>query len=434
MTCQKNHRRIHAVRRRGQAAIELTFFLPMLVALWSIIFLASSLTLSRSHASLGARNKAFSGRHEPWQPSGDYDTSRLSVPGASAVGLILGPAPRQPADGGLLHAEDTRSVDVRFGPLKRLVRDVTTEHYVLGGSWDLQEIEFREHPRLTLTEKSAYFGIGIPLNAFAGLLGFGSGGGGGGNAIASTHQAFRDARNQLQRLIDQLESDLRRVRSDLDTEKNKENPDRELVARLEGDESEIAQQIRKVRGQLEDVTNQQQHLEQALPGTQSGGGPGEVQPPDRPLPIGQRIASEALDRVGSGDYAYEVDRPPLGPDTNKCNLFVYDVLDSVGKRPPLRPRPLPWQDPRYPPIAGDYANPEYEIPGLPVVAGPPLPGDIIAIPHDYADASGHVAIVVSYDPATGTGKSVSVSSANGKVVTSDWGFRPGQSPTIRRPQ
>jgi hypothetical protein len=232
-------------RRRGQATIELVFFLPMLVALLSIVFFAASLTLSRSHASIGARNKAFGGRHEPWKPSGDYTVSRLPVPGTSYAGLILGPRPRQRADGGLLRAEETRDVEVRFGPLKKLVQDVTTEHYVLGGSWDKQEIKFRHHPRLTLTEKSAYFGIGIPLNGFGNLIGFGSGGGGAGSAIASANQAISDARNQLDGVINDLRDQLNSVRNALNAERAKDPPDENRIRELEHRERELKQQIKE---------------------------------------------------------------------------------------------------------------------------------------------------------------------------------------------
>lgn len=270
MTSSSTTRHPRSTRRRGEAKIELVFFLPLLMALFSIVFLAASLTLSHSYASIGARNKAFRGRHEPWKPSGDYDTSRLSVPGASYAGLILGPSPRQQADGGLLHAEETRDVGVRFGPLKELVKDVTMEHYVLGGSWDQQEIEFRTHARLTLTAKSAYFGIGIPLNAFGSLAGFGSGGGGGANAIATANQAINDARNQLSNSINDLNRQLNDIRNALNAERNKVPPDEERIKELEKRERDINKQI----GDLKEAEKKMHVDLSPAAGTSGGGGNG----------------------------------------------------------------------------------------------------------------------------------------------------------------
>ncbi len=72
---------------------------------------------------------------------------------------------------------------------------------------------------------------------------------------------------------------------------------------------------------------------------------------------------------------------------------------------------------RYPPGAGNLSNPDYNVPGWPVVIGSTLPGDLIAL-------SGHVGIV------SGSGTSISAS-PSGKIEN-DWGFRTGQTPVIRR--
>lgn len=77
------------------------------------------------------------------------------------------------------------------------------------------------------------------------------------------------------------------------------------------------------------------------------------------------------------------------------------------------------------PTAGQWGDPKVQIPGYPVVDNP-QPGDVIAIPHRYGDATGHVGIVVV------KGKTASQSSITDSVEVNDWGFRPGQKPVFRR--
>lgn len=144
-----------------------------------------------------------------------------------------------------------------------------------------------------------------------------------------------------------------------------------------------------------------------------------------------QVVKEAVAHRGSTEYSYDTAKGNLPAKTNKCNLFVYDVLCSAAACPPLRDHN--WIPPKYAPIASDYAEPTKVIPGLPVVQGDPRPGDIVAEAHNYSDASGHVGIVVDYDAATNKGTSLSVSAKSGRVELTDWGFRKGQTPTFRRP-
>ena len=104
---------------------------------------------------------------------------------------------------------------------------------------------------------------------------------------------------------------------------------------------------------------------------------------------------------------------------NKCNKFVSDVLISAKVPVPVMNGVMS------PPTAGQWADPNYVIPHFPVVTEP-MPGDIVAEAHNYADATGHVGIVV------GTNLTASQSSNTDTVVVNDWGFRPDNNPTFRR--
>ena len=87
----------------------------------------------------------------------------------------------------------------------------------------------------------------------------------------------------------------------------------------------------------------------------------------------------------AASYAYSGTHYP-GPNTNKCNTFVGDVLSDSGVQPKR------WFGLRGPISAGDWADPMKEISHFPIV-NDPRPGDIVAISHHYSDASGHVAVV-----------------------------------------
>ena len=54
----------------------------------------------------------------------------------------------------------------------------------------------------------------------------------------------------------------------------------------------------------------------------------------------------------------------------------------------------------------------------PIDASQLKPGDVISIPHDSADATGHVAIYA--------GDGITISAASLGLVYNDWGFRPSQ--------
>lgn len=234
-----------ARRRHGAAAIEFVFFLPLLVALWSIIFLVSEITLARSHASLGARNKAFRGRHEPWRKSDDYSVLSLPVAGTQAVGRILGQAQKLDADaqkldadGGLLKANETRKI-TGFGPLSGLFDEATREHFVLAGTWDKQQIEFTKHSPLTLTDKVKLFHPRIKIDRFAALASFALRSG-VGQALASVRPA--EAEKLSSRLIGRAQDEA---------------------------EQRVEQTVAELTGQINAIQSELTTLENALPRNES---------------------------------------------------------------------------------------------------------------------------------------------------------------------
>jgi len=140
--------------------------------------------------------------------------------------------------------------------------------------------------------------------------------------------------------------------------------------------------------------------------------------------IPERIVRVAQSKVGRRDWLYSVSKDNFGPNTNKCNQFVYDVMVEAGVMPP--PYVPKYFFFRRPPTAGEWAKPSVEIEGWTVVVDP-IEGDVIAEAHDYRDATGHVGIVVARK------QSVSSNSLlGGVIVQNDWGFRSDNNPTFRR--
>ena len=133
------------------------------------------------------------------------------------------------------------------------------------------------------------------------------------------------------------------------------------------------------------------------------------------------IAKKAASYEGSSDWAYGTSKGRFAKNTNKCNLFVEDTLKEKGSNVPDMNGLFSYNGP----TAGQWGDPNVEIPGYPVVKTP-QPGDIVAIPHRYGDATGHVGIV------TAKGKTASQSAITDAVENNDWGFRPGQKPVFRR--
>jgi RHS repeat-associated protein len=96
------------------------------------------------------------------------------------------------------------------------------------------------------------------------------------------------------------------------------------------------------------------------------------------------IFNQARELNNDPRYQYASPSRP-GPNKNKCNFFVDDVLQHTDVAPSRNIFGMPIS-------AGTWADPNAKIPNFPVVTSP-RPGDIVAIAANYSDASGHVAIV-----------------------------------------
>ena len=121
------------------------------------------------------------------------------------------------------------------------------------------------------------------------------------------------------------------------------------------------------------------------------------------------LVDRAAGRVGSADWAFAAKRSPFPDDTNKCNLFVYEMTTGAGYAVPQKPHVKLYgygATVMLPPNAGDWASPSYPI-GSSVVVSDPQPGDVVAWSNPlYTDATGHVGIVAYPLPATPQSKTL----------------------------
>lgn len=108
-----------------------------------------------------------------------------------------------------------------------------------------------------------------------------------------------------------------------------------------------------------------------------------------------------------------------GRGGDKCNAFIWDVLTAGGHQPGRI------SDGRIP-SAREWVDPNVHIPGY-IIIDPKKglkPGDIIAM-------AGHVGIYVPF-PSSNSLSLATISATEFIIIHNDWGFRNGQSPTIRR--
>jgi hypothetical protein len=108
--------------------------------------------------------------------------------------------------------------------------------------------------------------------------------------------------------------------------------------------------------------------------------------------IRQKIVEAAQEHIGSPAWDFKLAKGTYPEGTDKCNLFVYEMLTGAGASPGT---PHGWRHPSSP-RAGEWADPNYAIPGWRVLGPdePPQPGDVVAQPGDFPNgASGHVMIV-----------------------------------------
>jgi len=121
--------------------------------------------------------------------------------------------------------------------------------------------------------------------------------------------------------------------------------------------------------------------------------------------IRQKIVDRANAQIGSTAWDFKVAKGNFPEKKDKCNLFVYEMLDGAGATPG-RPNGH-WYWKQYPPGAGQWGDPSYAIPGWRALGPdePPQPGDVVAQPRDYPDgASGHAMIVGPNNTFIGVGE------------------------------
>ncbi len=178
---------------------------------------------------------------------------------------------------------------------------------------------------------------------------------------------------------------------------------------------------------------------------------------------GNALVDRALTHVGQTRWAYANEITSLDGgislprNTNKCNFFVYDMIQQVHGSAPTYTygRGGSWSPIRktVPALAGSWAETDdpasdntpgwrsinFRPPGRDAVP----PGAILAIAARYADATGHVGIITYPDPASTTTRinaatrmvtvvmpGKTVSAAGSAVLHNDWGFRTSSAPEI----
>jgi RHS repeat-associated protein len=143
--------------------------------------------------------------------------------------------------------------------------------------------------------------------------------------------------------------------------------------------------------------------------------------PDGRSPLGDVVALARLFLDYRNDqWNFDTEKGGFLAGEFKCNLFVYDILTWSGQSPgrpnePGRKAQLRGARGKRPPLASQWADAEFEIPGW-IITNSPQPGDV-------ASDGNHVGIV------SGSGMTISATPMNG-VVENDWGFREDQSGTV----
>lgn len=109
-----------------------------------------------------------------------------------------------------------------------------------------------------------------------------------------------------------------------------------------------------------------------------------------------RIVKAAQDKVGSVAWSFDATNGVFGPGTNKCMLFVHDVLLGAGADVGL-PHGMRHKSP---PTAGDWGTAGTSIDAWRPIRDPekPMPGDVVGQAGNYSDATGHVMTVGPIGP------------------------------------
>ncbi|MDZ4851938.1 MAG: TadE family protein [Pirellulaceae bacterium] len=255
-------RRRHSLRR-GIAPLELALALPILMVMMSIIFGVCSVTETRMMTTTAARNNAFEKRHKPWE----HDAQTLELSEVQKVEKILGPSPVMPAKGGLVSGIAASAPTGMFGPLSKLTLATQSERFVLGGGWDYQEIEFKKHSPLILTDKAKYFGMkASEINAFKGLGSFGAGFGGSGSIgqmQGQVQQSLQDARREVTARLAEIQRQMKQLSSQLSLEKHQQanlrkNPNADPNSIQKADK-----QVKKTQAKIDELKSEQSKQQQA---------------------------------------------------------------------------------------------------------------------------------------------------------------------------
>ena len=120
----------------------------------------------------------------------------------------------------------------------------------------------------------------------------------------------------------------------------------------------------------------------------------------------------------------------FGSKTDKCNLFVYDMLADAGASPGLPKGHWYWK--QYPPTAENWADPSFATPGWRVLSSgeSPQPGDVVGQRIQWPNgATGHVMIVGPNANFIGVGASEKIESVAAKMMGKD---QPGGLLVYRR--
>ena len=137
--------------------------------------------------------------------------------------------------------------------------------------------------------------------------------------------------------------------------------------------------------------------------------------------FGKRAAAIARGLEGSDLWQEDTIKPPHGKmGANKCNIFVYDVMAAANLHIPLFERENRLGvDIQYPPVTGQWANPNVKIGNWEVVLTP-RPGDIVVTPPPPGEEQGHMGIVLENN------QTVWQSSKEDKIVVGTWGLEDAQ--------
>lgn len=147
------------------------------------------------------------------------------------------------------------------------------------------------------------------------------------------------------------------------------------------------------------------------------------------------IAEKALAERDSARWAYGVAKGNYPAGSNKCNLFVYDILKNVEADPPLANGGVLYNwfglgAAKYPLLAGQWADPSREVSGWSLVTGSLRPGDVVAVEESSGNATGHTAIYVGFD--SGIHRTVGANARSVSYTGWPWRKQDVGRPVVRR--